>query len=73
MTMICPAKNKAELKAKLDAGCYIRFPTPTGERGILSTIAHPCDFQNEPVVLDPETRRRFAQITKLPNGTWRVK
>ena len=70
MTMICAAKNKAELKAKLDAGCMILVPTPFHDQHLNSKTALLVD---EPVCLDPETRRRFAQITKLPDGTWRVK
>lgn len=71
MTMICPAKNKAELKAKLEAGCIIIEPTPWGEqRHVSGSFAI---GRKEVVVLDPNTRRRFAQITKLANGTWRVK
>jgi hypothetical protein len=71
MTMICPAKNKAELKAKLDAGCWIDCPTPYGKQQRRSEML-PKGFK-EPVVLDPATRRRFATIEKLADGTWRVK
>jgi 23S rRNA G2445 N2-methylase RlmL len=71
MTMIVPAKNKAELKAKLDAGCVISDPTPYGNR-IMRSQDVARGFK-EPVCLDPETRRRFAQIEKLADGTWRVK
>lgn len=71
MTMICSAKNKAELKAKLDAGCVIKEPTPYGNRNFLSSDCA-VGFR-EPVVLDPDTRRRFATIEKLADGTWRVK
>lgn len=70
MTMICEAKNKAELKAKLDAGCIIRNPTPWGEQHLRSKDAE-MGF-SEPVVLDPKTRMRFAQITKTKDG-WKVK
>jgi hypothetical protein len=74
MTMICPAKNKAELKTKLDAGCIIEHPTPWGTNLINSRDVRPGpDWMGEPVVLDPDTRRRFAQITKLADGTWKVR
>ena len=71
MTMICPAKNKAELKAKLDAGCTVKRPDPWGSITYHSSEL-PVGFK-EPVVLDPATRRRFATIEKLADGTWRVK
>lgn len=71
MTMICEAKNKAELKAKLDNGILIVDPTPFGDKFLRSTEV-PTGFK-EPVCLDPATRRRFAQIEKLADGTWRVK
>lgn len=71
MTMICAAKNKAELKAKLEAGCIIIEPTPFCDRTYNSKAVLP-GFKAA-VVLDPETRRRFAQIEKLADGTWRVK
>lgn len=72
MTMICKAKSKAELKAKLDAGCYVQNPTPWGDAGFHSqrTDRH---YYREAVCLDPETRRRFAQITRREDGTWEVK
>ena len=73
MTMICEAKNKAELKTKLDAGCWILEPTPWGQETYHSQKCDPAKFQGEPVVLEPATRRRFAQITKLADGTWKVK
>lgn len=70
MTMICPAKNKAELKAKLDAGAEISEPLPFGTRVFRASVC-PVGFR-EPVCLDPETRRRFAMIEKTANG-WKVK
>lgn len=69
MTLICEAKNKAELKAKLDKGCAIRNPTPFGDR-IFRSPDLPVGFR-EPVVLDPTTRRRFATIERKPDG-WKV-
>lgn len=69
MTMICPAKNKTELKAKLDAGCLIEEPTPWGANGYRSESMR-IGFVNT-VVLDPQTRRRFARIEKTAKG-WKV-
>lgn len=71
MTMICPAKNKAELKAKLDSGCVIIEPTPWGEQRHASGSF--AIGRKEAVVLDPQTRRRFASIERMADGTWRVK
>ena len=71
MTLIVKAKSKAELKAKLDAGIVIHKPTPWGE--LKSNSKDVTAGFRGAVCLDPETRRRFAQIEKLSNGTWRVK
>lgn len=71
MTMICPAKNKAELKWRLDHGVALIEPTPWGDK-VHAANSLPVGFK-EPVCLDPDTRRRFAQIEKLADGTWRVK
>jgi hypothetical protein len=71
MTMICKAKNKAELEQRLNAGCSIIEPTPWGNKYHDSKDL-PVGFK-EPVVLDPDTRRRFAEISKKSDGTWRVK
>lgn len=71
MTMICPAANKAALKERLDRGCTVIEPMPGADRYHHSHDL-PIGFK-QPVVLDPATRRRFATIEKLPNGTWRVK
>jgi hypothetical protein len=70
MTLIVEAKNKAELKTKLEAGCAILNPTPWGTEFKLSQDV-PIGFR-EPVVLDPATRRRVAQIEKTATG-WKVK
>jgi hypothetical protein len=72
MTMQCKAANKAELKAKLDKGCVITDPTPWGDKHYHSVRDIMAPW-SEPVVMDPETRRRFAVITKQQDGTWRVK
>lgn len=69
MTMICEAKNKAELKAKLEAGCTIHNPTPFGDLAVQSSTRE-IGFK-EPVVLDPQTRRRFATIERTAKG-WKV-
>ena len=70
MTLIVKAKNKAELKQKLDAGCVIQNPTPWGQDDLLSN-KESVGFRGA-VCLDPETRRRFAQIEKTASG-WKVK
>lgn len=70
MTMILEAKNKTELLTKLNAGCTITEPTPFGSKFLLSSEVK-VGFK-EPVVLDPQTRRRFAQIEKTATG-WKVK
>lgn len=70
MTMIAKAANKAELKTKLDNGFLLIEPTPWGEKFHKSTEV-PIGFR-KPVVLDPQTRRRFAMIEKTANG-WKVK
>lgn len=70
MTMILPAKNKADAQERLNHNRQIIKPTPWGEE-----ILYPNDQVigfKEPVVLDPETRRRFATIEKTATG-WKVK
>lgn len=67
--MQCKAKNKAELKVKLDAGCFITNPTPWSDNHLESKTL-PVGWNTE-VVLDHPARRRFAKITKTAKG-WKV-
>ncbi len=69
MTMICEAPNKLALKAKLEAGCTIEEPTPFGSK--FHDSKNLAAGFRDAVVLDPQTRRRFATIERKVNG-WKV-
>lgn len=69
MTMIVEAKSKEELRALLQQGVYIKEPTPFGTQ-MFPSQSCPIGFR-EPVCLDPQTRRRFAQIERRAEG-WKV-
>lgn len=67
-------KSKAALLAAVEAGAekvWFRRPTPWGDEEFSAAGIKP--HERFPVVMDPATRRRFAEIERRPDGSFRVR
>lgn len=69
------AKSKATLQAALNSNAKaVRFEDPSifpGSRGIFTGDQIPSG-DHFPLVMDPQTRRRFGVVTRRIDGTFKI-
>lgn len=66
-------KNKATLAAAMNADPEkVRFYNPTPFGASYFTAAKVTPGESFPVVMDPQTRRRFAIVKRNADGTFKV-